>query len=284
MGPLMGGRSSRLLAPPWAPPQAVHGNLLQVVPMGCRELLLHAWSTYCLPSALTVVVSGLFLSEYLTPLSQLLLQDMFSLPSVCSSRSTLSISHHSALASGRSLLEQLELALTWQGAASGVFPQRQIIRSLCTRIFTLKPYTCCLHSRIRDEAVVVTLKKYKMLYESECRNDWEVKLLLRLSFVNLGFREMVLHWLLLATSETFSPWELITELCSFTVAFSQLFSPLTPLFLWSYPPCCNFLSNLSFLLKWEYLKYLQGYLRGGKLPIKPFSCWDVCLLTNRDWI
>lgn len=30
-----------------------------------------------------------------------------------------------------------------------------------------------------------------MLYESECGNDWEVKLLLRLSFVNLGFREMV---------------------------------------------------------------------------------------------
>lgn len=80
--------------------------------MGCRELLLHAWSTSCLPSALTLVVSGLFLSQYLIPLSQLLLQERFSLPSVCSSRSTLSISHHSALASGRSLLEQLELALT----------------------------------------------------------------------------------------------------------------------------------------------------------------------------
>lgn len=52
---------------------ALQGNsLLHCGPLLSRWELLHAWSTSCLPSALTLVAAGLFLPHFLTPLSQLL--------------------------------------------------------------------------------------------------------------------------------------------------------------------------------------------------------------------
>lgn len=41
--------------------------LTTVSSMGCRELLLHTWSTFCLPSALIFVSAGQFLTHFLTP-------------------------------------------------------------------------------------------------------------------------------------------------------------------------------------------------------------------------
>jgi len=46
--------------------------------MGCRELLLHTWSTSFPPSALTLLSSGLICSYLLIPLSHLLLCNSFS--------------------------------------------------------------------------------------------------------------------------------------------------------------------------------------------------------------
>ena len=75
-----------------------------------RELLLHLWTTSCPPSALTLMAAGLFLSHF-----------SLSSPSCCCPavfpflKSALPehTQHHSWLmsGSGRSLLEQLELAL-----------------------------------------------------------------------------------------------------------------------------------------------------------------------------
>ena len=82
---------ARSTAVPWAPPQAVHRDLLHMVSMGCRgtacstlglcagckKLLLCAWSTSCPPSALTSGSAWLFLSCFLTPLSHLPLCSSF---------------------------------------------------------------------------------------------------------------------------------------------------------------------------------------------------------------
>lgn len=60
---------------------ALQGNsLLHCGPLLSLWELLHAWSTSCLPSALTLVAAGLFLPHFLTPLSQLLQWSSFFLP------------------------------------------------------------------------------------------------------------------------------------------------------------------------------------------------------------
>ena len=83
----------------------LHGPLL-----GCRELLLCAWSIFCPPSALTWVPAGMF--SLIPLLSQVLLCSSFPhVLTLLSQRHTQNCSWLSSHSS-RPLLEQLELALT----------------------------------------------------------------------------------------------------------------------------------------------------------------------------
>jgi len=97
---------------PWAAGDSLlhHGPLL-----GCKELLLHAWSTSCTHLGVCRAASLTFLTLFF----QLLLQSTFPFLKSALSETHPSITHKPTPASSGSLPEQLELALIRPGAALG---------------------------------------------------------------------------------------------------------------------------------------------------------------------